>query len=166
MSDTAENVSILALAEGILSKTKEITAYLQSNNLPASTFSPSSASPTNKADYRELQGSLRTLLEDLQRLVDGPALFYRHFLMQGYEIAAFQIALDFDFFTLIPAEGEISVEELAKKAGLDTDRTGRVVRLLITHRFFQERRKGYFSHNSFSYALQQDDEVRSMVHYS
>ncbi|VBB79779.1 Putative O-methyltransferase [Podospora comata] len=166
MSDTAENVSILALAEGILSKTKEITAYLQSNNLPASTFSPSSASPPNKADYRELQGSLRTLLEDLQRLVDGPALFYRHFLMRGYEIAAFQIALDFDFFTLIPAEGEISVEELAKKAGLDTDKTGRVVRLLITHRFFQERKKGYFSHNLFSFALQQDDEVRSMVHYS
>ncbi|RYP57290.1 hypothetical protein DL769_009576 [Monosporascus sp. CRB-8-3] len=166
MFDATENVSILGLAENILEKTKEITKYLQANDLAAPTFSTKSSSPPGGADYRELQGSLRTLLEDLQRLVDGPTLFYRHFLMRGYEIAAFQIALDFDFFTLVPAEGEILIEELARKAGLDNDRTGRVVRLLITHRFFQERRPGYFSHNSFSLALQQDDEIRSMVHYS
>lgn len=65
-----------------------------------------------------------TQLEDLQLLVSGPPTFYRHFLVTGYEVAAFQIALDFDFFVLVPADGSISLEELAKKAGLDMDRTG------------------------------------------
>jgi len=161
-----ENVSILGLAESILEKTKEITKYLQANDLAAPTFSLKSNSPPSRADYRELQGSLRTALEDLQRLVDGPTLFCRHLLMRGYEIAAFQIALEFDFFTLVPAEGEISLGELASKAGLDEDRTSRVIRLLITHRFFQESRTAFISHNSFSFALQQDEDIRSMAHYS
>ena len=86
--------------------------------------------------------------------------------MRGYEIAVFQIALDFGFFTLVPGEGDISEEELANKAGLDRDRTGRVMRFLITHRFFQESRSGFFSHSFFSIALLRDDEIRSVVHYS
>lgn len=85
--------------------------------------------------------------------------------MLGYDLAAFQIALDFDFFALVPAEGEISLEELVNKAGLDRDRTSRVVRLLITHRFFQEHKPGFISHNSFFIALQ-DEELRALVHYS
>ena len=166
MSSDTENASILRLAESILENTKEITSYLQSSNIALPTFSPSSEELPSTPDFQKLQSSLRTQLEDLQLLVDGPPRFYRHFLMQGYEIAAVQIALDFGFFTLVPGEGSISVEDLAHNAGLDPDRTGRVMRLLITHRFFQESRPGFFSHNSFSIALQGDDEMRSMVHYS
>lgn len=165
MEGFEENPSILALAEGILEKTKEVTRYLQANNVAAPTFASDSAVVPATEDYKELQTTLRTSLEDLQRLIDGPPKFFRHFLMRGYEMAAFQIALDFNFFTIIPAKGEIALEELASKAGLDADRTGRVVRLLITHRFFQEKRPGFFSHNSFSIAMQ-DDEFRSVVHYS
>ncbi|RYP28273.1 hypothetical protein DL767_007293 [Monosporascus sp. MG133] len=163
--DNVENISILGLAEGILEKAKDITMYLQANNVVAPSFSSTSGSLPRTTDFLEIQRSLRTSLEDLQRLIEGPEKFYRHFLMRGYELAAFQIALDFDFFTLVPAGGDISLEELASKAGLDKDRTSRVVRLLITHRFFQERRPGYISHNSFSIALR-DEELRSVVHYS
>jgi hypothetical protein len=165
MPAALEGPSILGLAEDILEKAKTIIEYLQSNDRAAPTFSSKTHSPPSTADFRHLQGSLRDSLEDLQRLVDGPNLFYRHFLMRGYELAAFQVALDFDFFTLVPLEGEISVDELANKAGLDKDCTGRLVRLLITHRFFEERRPDFISHNSFSAALL-DEEVRSMVHYS
>ncbi|KAL8868271.1 MAG: hypothetical protein Q9174_005097 [Haloplaca sp. 1 TL-2023] len=86
--------------------------------------------------------------------------------MRDYEIGAFKIALDLDFFALIPSRGDIALKDLAGKVSLDEDRTGRVIRLLITCRFFQERRPGLFSHNSFSNALQRDDEMRSMVQYS
>ncbi|KAI0013980.1 S-adenosyl-L-methionine-dependent methyltransferase [Xylariaceae sp. FL0662B] len=165
MSTDTGNISILTLAESILEKTKDITKYLQASNVVAPTFSSTAGSLPRTTDYQELQGELRTSLEDLQRLVEGPEKFYRHFLMRGYELAAFQIALDFDLFTFVPAKGDISLEELASKAGLDKDRIGRVVRLLITHRFFQECRPGFISHNSFSIALQ-DEELRSVVHYS
>ncbi|KAG8158539.1 hypothetical protein KVR01_011661 [Diaporthe batatas] len=72
----------------------------------------------------------------------------------------------FEFFTLVPTEGDISLEELAKKAGLDQDRTNRAIRMLITQRIFQETKGGYFAHNAFSIALQRDKDPRSMVHYS
>lgn len=157
---------IIDLAEGILDTTKEVTKYLQSSNVALPSFSPRAEQLPRTKDLENLQARLRTQLEDLQLLVDGPPTFYRHFLVRGYEIAAFQIALDFDFFKLVPSEGDISLEELAKKAGLDQDRTGRVIRLLITHCIFQEERPGFFSHNSFSIFLQDDDDMRSMVHYS
>ena len=165
MSVDTEGASILSLAESILEQTKGVTKYLQANDLAAPTFSPKASSPPNNGEYVALQNSLRSSLEDLQRLVDGPTKFYRSFFMLGYDLAAFQIALDFDFFALVPADGEISLEELANKAGLDQDRTSRVVRLLVTQRFFQERRAGFISHNSFSIALQ-DEELRALVHYS
>ncbi|KAI1407921.1 S-adenosyl-L-methionine-dependent methyltransferase [Hypoxylon sp. FL1857] len=165
MSNTMETPSILGLAESILNKAKEISNYIEIKNATPPSFSANSSFPPDTAEYRELQGGLRTSLEDLQRLVDGPARFYRHWLMHGYEMAAFQVALDFDFFTLVPEDGEISLEELADKAGLDRDRTSRILRFLITYRFFQEARRGFISHNSFSFALR-DDELRAMVHYS
>jgi hypothetical protein len=166
MSTSTESASLLSLAEGILEKTKELTTRLEADGLTAPTFSPLSSWPPATPDYRELQGSLRTMLGDLQRLVDGPALFYRHFVMRNSERAAFQIALDFDLFAQVPAEGDISLEDLARRAGLDIDRTRRVVRLLITYRFFEERVPGFVSHNSFSLALNQDEEMRAFVHFS
>ncbi|KAL9074013.1 MAG: hypothetical protein Q9157_004554 [Trypethelium eluteriae] len=166
MSSHVENFSILRLAEGILENTKEVIKCLHKSNVALPTFSPTCEELPSTPDFQKLQNRLRTQLEDLQLLVDGPPRFYRHFLMRGYEIAAFQIALDFGFFTLVPSEGDISVGDLANKAGLDQDRTGRVMRLLTTHRFFQESKPGFFSHNSFSIALQGDDELRSLVHYS
>ncbi|KAI1635392.1 S-adenosyl-L-methionine-dependent methyltransferase [Biscogniauxia mediterranea] len=165
MSSDTGDVSIFGLAERILEDTKTITKYLQAENISSPTFSPGSTSLPRRLDCQGLLSGLKTSLEDLQRLIEGPEKFYRHFLMRGYELAAFQVALDFGFFTLVPSEGDISLDDLASRAGLDKDRTARVIRLLITHRFFQERRLGFISHNSFSIALQ-DDELRSVVHYS
>ena len=165
MPANTESASILALAETVLEQTRGVTKYLQANNLAAPTFSPKSSSPPDTPEYVALQNSLRTSLEDLQRLIDGPKRFYRSLFPVGYDLAAFQIALDFDFFTLVPADGEISLNELASKSNLDLDRASRVVRLLVTHRFFQEHKPGFISHNSFSIALQ-DDDLRAVVHFS
>ena len=47
-----------------------------------------------------------------------------------------------------------------------TRSTARVMRLLITQRFFAEPKPGFFSHNSFSVALQRDEDMRAMVQLS
>lgn len=109
---------------------------------------------------------LKTQLDDLSLLTQGPSKFYRYYLGTGYELAAFQIALDFQFFALVPTEGDISLADLSCKAGLDQDRTNRVIRMLISQRIFRETTAGCFAHNAFSIALQRDEEIRSMVHYS
>jgi hypothetical protein len=158
--------SILTLAEGILEDTKKVISYLKAANAALPTFSPAAEPLPTAPDFQQLQNRLKTQLEDLQLLVDGPSRFYRYFLVSGYEIAAFQIALAFDFFTAVPAEGDISLADLANKVGLDQDRTNRVIRMLITQRVFQETRAGFFGHNAFSIALHRDEEMKSMVHYS
>ena len=124
MLSSTENASILALAEGVLSNTKSLIEQLNASNIALPTFSTKSPALPTTPDFQALQTRLKTQLEDLQLLVSGSANFYRNFLVGGYEIAVFQLALDFEFFTIVPSEGSISLEELASKAGLDADRTG------------------------------------------
>lgn len=166
MTNEGPSPSILALAQNILEVTQDMTRYFQANNLAEPTFALDSQEPPDTPDYRRLHASLKTSLEDLLRLIDGPRKWLRTFCCTGYDLGAFQIALDFEFFQLVPAHGEIPLEHLAEKAGLDLDRTTRVVRQLMTYRIFEERRPRVISHSSTSLAVQQDDELRSVVHYS
>ncbi|RYP44125.1 hypothetical protein DL768_009383 [Monosporascus sp. mg162] len=142
MKGTAQNPDLLALARDVLGKTEDITRYLQANNLPHPTFALDSSDPPDTVEYQELHSSLKTSLEDLLYLIDGPKRFWRQFCCLGYNLGGLQIALDFNFFTLVPADGSISIKDLAQKAGIDADRTGRVVRQLITYRIFSEHRPG------------------------
>lgn len=161
-----ESTSILALAQNILDLTQDMTKYFQANNLVAPTFSLDSQDPPDTPEYRRIHANLKTSLEDLSRLIDGPRKWLRAFCCSGYDLGALQVALDFEFFQLVPAHGEIKLEDLAEKAGLDADRTGRVVRQLMTYRIFEELRPRFISHSSTSLAMQQDDQLRSVVHYS
>ncbi|KAL8833749.1 MAG: hypothetical protein Q9205_007552 [Flavoplaca limonia] len=158
--------SILALAQNILNNTQDMTVYLQANNFTAPTFALDSQDPPDTPEYRQLHAILKTSLEDLSRLIDGPRKWLRAFCCTGYDLGALQVALDFEFFQLIPANGELAIKDLAKKSGLDVDRTGRIVRQLITYRFFEELRPKVISHSSTSLLMQQDEELRSVVHYS
>lgn len=163
-TDTA--VSILDLAQNVLGLTQDLTKYLQANNLTAPTFALDSQDPPNTPEYRRLYTSLKTSLEDLQRLIDGPRKWLRQFCCTGYDLGGFQVALDFEFFQLVPADGSITLEDMAEKAGLDVDRTSRVVRQLMTYRIFEERQPRVISHSSTSLLVQQDEDLRSVIHYS
>lgn len=63
------------------------------------------------------------------------------------DLAAFQVAFDFSFFTVVPESEEgIAVEEVARQAKMDVGRTRQVLRMLCTHRVFREVKEGWFSH--------------------
>ncbi|KAI9690327.1 MAG: hypothetical protein M1822_009288 [Bathelium mastoideum] len=158
--------SILALAQNILELTQDMTKYFHANNLVAPTFALDSQDPPNTPEYRRLHATLKSSLEDLQLLIDGPRKWLRAFCCTGYDLGALQVALDFEFFQLIPAHGDITLENLAKKAGLDLDRTSRIIRQLMTYRLFEEPRPRAISHSSASLLMQRDEELRSVVHYS
>ncbi|KAF2968554.1 hypothetical protein GQX73_g5048 [Xylaria multiplex] len=162
----SQGASVLSLAEDIFEQAKAIINYYQANNLAIPTFSLQSSDPPTTPEYQSLQNALRTSIEDTQRLVEGPRKFLRSFAAQVYDLASFRIALDFELFTIIPAEGEISLKELADRAGLDLDRVSRVVRMLITFRFFEEKTPGFISHSSSSIVLLKDEELRCTVHYT
>jgi len=160
------SVSILALAQGILELSQDITKYFQANNLVAPTFALDSQDPPDTPEYRRLHATLKTSLEDLQRLIDGPKKWLRTFCCTGYDLGALQVALDFEFFRLVPAHGEITLDDLAAQAGLDVDRTSRVVRQLRTYRIFEELKPRVISHSSTSLAIRQDEDLRAVIHYS
>lgn len=158
------STSMLALAHNILKLTEDMTQYFQANSLVAPTFALDSPDPPETEGYRRLHAGLKESLEDLQRLIDGPRKWLRYFGCTCYDLGAFQIALDFHFFELVPAYGSITLDELAAKAGLDVDRTARVIRQLMTYRVFEELQPKVFSHSSTSLVMHQDIELRSVVH--
>ncbi|KAG5748741.1 hypothetical protein H9Q70_008597 [Fusarium xylarioides] len=158
-------MQLVALAESILQQTRNISQYLKDHEHAEMTFDSVYSEPPNDPEFVQLQDSLKTSLEDLRFLADGPTRFYRSFFMTGYLLAAFQLVLDLRFFDLVPSDGAISFEELAEKAGLDADRTKRVVCYLATHHVFRVAQPGLVSHTAFSIAMR-DEELRSVVHYS
>jgi hypothetical protein len=159
-------VSVASLGQRISELTQDMNKYFETNKLAAPTFALDSQDPPDTAEYRRLHATLKTSLEDLQRLIDGPRKWLRAFCCTGYDLGALQVALDFEFFQLVPDHGDISLDDLAKKAGLDVDRTGRVIRQLMTYRIFDEHRPRMISHSSTSLLMKQDEELRSVVHYS
>lgn len=157
------STSVLGLAQNILETSQGMTKYFQANSIAAPTFALDSLDPPETPEYRRLQTDLMSSLEDLQRLVDGPKRWLRYFCFTCYDLSAFSIACSFDFFRIVPENGEITLEELAKKTGLDQDRTARVVRQLMTYRMFEELRPKVFSHSSTSLAMHKDEELHAMV---
>jgi hypothetical protein len=158
--------SILALAQNIFDLTQDVSKYLQASNLTAPTFALDSQDPPDTPEYRSLHATLKTSLEDLQRLINGPRKWLRTFCCTGYDLGALQATLDFQFFDLVPDHGGIRLEELAQKAGLEVDRTSRIIRQLMTYRFFEEFQPRFISHSSTSLLVKQDEESRSVIHYS
>lgn len=160
-----EVVTIESLTSAILSKSQELTTYYSAHSITSPTFSPSSVTPVIKdLAYRELRGTLRTLLADLQLLVDGPGEWVRQSLLWPHELGAIQVAVEFNLFDLVPlTDDSISLTELSEKSGLDANRLGRILRSLATRRFFVETGPGWFSHSSFSAAVARDEDIKGML---
>lgn len=90
---TQGSESILGLAQNILNLTQDLTKYLQANNLVAPTFSLESQDPPATLEYREIHAGLKTSLEDLQRLIDGPRKWLREFCCTGYDLGLVQVCV-------------------------------------------------------------------------
>lgn len=156
---------LLALAQQIQRQTADITEYLHAQDHPLPTFAQDSISRPETLEYASLHGRLATSLENLAYLTGGPKRHFRSLCCQGYELAAVQVALDFDFFNIVPSNGQIAVQDLASKAGLDLDRARRIISLLATEFIFCEPAPGFVCHSPSSYLLQSDEEIRSTLHY-
>ncbi|KAI0841458.1 O-methyltransferase [Hypoxylon sp. FL0890] len=165
-TEKANADGLLHLAELILQQTTSISSYLRRNAVALPTFDTDSSEPPETAEYQALHSSLTSTLEDLQYLMNGPRACIRSYLLSGFELAAVQIAFEFDFFKIIPEKGEIEVGELAKKAGMDADRAARVLRILATRRIFQEKTPGYFSQTAASLAFAKDEEMKCAGQFS
>ncbi|KAK7754818.1 hypothetical protein SLS62_003132 [Diatrype stigma] len=152
-----QEVSIAALAERISSSCSQIRDYLAASSLPEPTFVATAAGNgggiPDTIEYEALRAPLNDALHDLLRLINGPVNTLTELVFSHYDLAALQIALDRRFFDHVPLpeakerelsakadteKPKLSVAGIARKAGMDEDRTGRVLGLLATHRIFEE----------------------------
>jgi hypothetical protein len=138
MSNTTNQQSLLALAETVAKLTKAIASHLKETNHEEPNFTTSSSEIPLTKEYEHLRVELNTAANDLLHLVNGPKVEFRDFFTKHYEMAAWQVALEFDYFGIVPIEGSITLKELASKAGMDEDRTMHVMRFLATQRVFKE----------------------------
>jgi hypothetical protein len=138
MNNTTDRPSLLSLAESVSNITKAIASHLEETSHEASNFTASSPDIPTTQEYERLRIDLNMAALDLLRLVNGPKVELRNLFTKPFEIAAWQVALEYDYFNVVPLEGTISLQELAAKAGMNENRTLQIMRFLTTQRVFRE----------------------------
>ena len=171
---STSDVSIIALAHQISHLSAQISHHFTSSSRPEPHFGISSPGVPETPEYEALRARVNDAALDLLSLVNGPKNTLRSLFFTHYDLAALQVALDRKFFRHVPlplaapeGEGEsgqevapqVSAAEIAEKAGIDEDRTARVLRLLGTHRIFEEvdGETGVFRHTANSALLARDE---------
>lgn len=159
------HIGIRELCRRIVTNAAQVAAYYDDNQLPDPTFGPDCPDIPSSIEYERLRISLSQTADDLLHLVNGPKIFIRTFACSHYDLAAFQVALEFKFFENVPIETTITLSELAKAVGFDEDRVGSVIRLLATQRIFEETDSGVFQHSARSALLAKDEDIRAACHF-
>jgi hypothetical protein len=153
------------LAKEVQQLTTHIVDELIANDVPEPSFDIDSDTLPETPEQIDLRSRLNDAARDLLRLVNGPKNDARTFVCNLYDLSAWQVACEFNFFEAIPENGTASIEEIAKKAGIDEDRTGRFLRMLATDRVFEEVQKDMFKHTSRSVLCRRDKQWRDVMHY-
>lgn len=166
-------VSVASLAEQISSLSSQISLYLSSNAHPEPSFGVDGGVVPVSTEYEALRAPLNDAALDLLRLINGPRNTLRNFGFCHYDLAALQVALDRRFFHHVPLNdrdddgttNKATIAEVAEKAGMDQDRTGRVLKLLSTHRIFEQVQgePDTFRHTASSALLARDTNFHAMA---
>lgn len=160
------STDILTLALNIVDSAAQIKTLLASKNLAAPNFSPDSPELPDTPEHAALRSRILASVDDLRLLVNGPRRTMRNLIGFSNDLAAFQVAFEFNFFTIVPESEEgITVEALAKQAGMDVGRTRQIIRLLCTHRVFKEIEEGRFTQTANSAAFRRDENLRAAGHF-
>lgn len=156
---------LLDLVAQIKLQVEEVEKQLQLSGYPEPSFASKSFEVPDTPEYAAARASLNDAANDLLMLVNGPKAHFRSLFCYQHDLAAFQIAFDFDFFNKVPLSGETTVPQLAEAVGVDADRVGRIMKFLTTHRVFSETGPGVFAHTAFSALFVKDAEIFAAAHY-
>ncbi|EAW12174.1 putative O-methyltransferase [Aspergillus clavatus NRRL 1] len=117
-------------------------------------------------EYESLRARLNDTTLDLLCLVNGPKSTLRTFAFSHYDLAALQIAVERGFFNHVPLQGSVNAAKVAERAGMDEDRTTRLLSFLATRRIFEEVGSGssVFKHTAMSALMATDRDFHAMVH--
>ena len=157
---------LLQLAQEVNQLTASIVTHLKKVNCAEPDFSISSAEVPSDKEYNGLRDALNDTASDLILLVNGPRHHARKFITSHNDLAAYQVAFEYDLFNAIPEHESADLGVLAKSTGIDEDRLGRMLRLMCTHRMFKEIEGNRFCHTSGSVVFARDKDLKAAGDYT
>jgi hypothetical protein len=150
------SVSIVGLADRVYKLSTQIKTYLDDGRHAHPDFTSNSALLPESPGYDRLRNQLTDAAMDLLRLTQGPKNILRTMSFSHTDLAATQVALSRNFFRLVPDDNVgLSASEIATATSMDDDRANRVLKMLATHRIFEEV-DGKFRHTALSNFLKTD----------
>ncbi|OTB15866.1 hypothetical protein K445DRAFT_22184 [Daldinia sp. EC12] len=163
MTFSRDESQVLKIAREVLKQAESLVQYLEKKNLPEPNFT--SNSPAHPADneYDEIRVHLTDAAQDLVLLANGPMQWLRTFMMSAHDIGAWQTALRFKYFSIVPLDQPMSVKDMSAAAKMDADRLGRIMKLLATQRCFQEVEDDIYEHTSLSAFIAQNKDIEAVV---
>lgn len=154
-----EQSLVLDTARQALKQAERLVSYLEQNGLEEPNFSSNSPAHPENSDYDEIRIDLTQAAQDLTLLANGPLQWIRTFCCCHHDLAAWQVALRFHYFTIVPLDGPISVKDMAAQAHMDEDRLRRVMKFLSTQRCFQEVADDQFEHTALSAFIARNKDI-------
>lgn len=134
-------MSIASLTDEISRLSLSIQEYLEKHNSGQPDFTANSPLVPETREYETLRNRLNDAAQDLTRLVNGPKNIFRTWSWSMTDLSAIQAATSLKLYEHVPTDNVgATVKEIATKAGIDEDRTSRILKMLGTYRIFEEVR--------------------------
>ncbi|KAI1827428.1 putative O-methyltransferase [Xylaria intraflava] len=159
----SSNSLLLEKAREVLAQAESLVKYYEAKGVAEPDFSPSSASHPSDREFDTLRINLTQAAEDAILLANGPLQWLRTFICHQHDLGAWQIALRFKYFSIIPVGQSMTVKEMASIAKMDEDRLGRVMKLLASQRCFQELEEGVYEHTSLSAFVANNKDIEATI---
>ena len=152
---------ILAKARETLKQSEKLVDYLESNGYQEPDFTSDSPPVPGNREYDAIRTDLTEAAQDLMLLAKGPLQWIRTFCCCHHDLSAWQTALRFKYFTIIPLDRPMSVKEMAAEANMDEDRLGRIMKFLSTQHCFQELDEDVYEHTALSAFIARNKDIEA-----
>lgn len=152
---------LLSLARDIHQLTANLVEELYSLQPNEPDFTPSSAEVPTSPAYNTIRSKLNDVATDLLHLINGPKLHLQRYIFSHNDLAAYQVAFEFNIFSAVPEGDSIDLPMLAAKTGLDSDILQRVMTFLCTQRVFVEVADDVFAHTHISATFARNPDLRA-----
>ncbi|KAH7123164.1 O-methyltransferase-like protein [Dactylonectria macrodidyma] len=158
---------IVELADIIATKTRTVSDYLQSHNLSTPSFDANAPLtgpiPESETTIIEAQYQVVACTEELNELMRGPTeALWGRFYSSLADMLEIQFVQRFGIARLVPLNGTMPYEEIAKATGLDIVDVRRVLKRAMLNHFFQEK-DGKVAHTWTSRILQENKPVADIA---
>ncbi|OJJ57384.1 hypothetical protein ASPSYDRAFT_180018 [Aspergillus sydowii CBS 593.65] len=108
------------------------------------------ASPDANIEASRTKSAIHASIANIKTLLGGPVELLQDLARQIEMVACFRWLAEYQILACIPAEGSMSIQDLADLAGVPEIQLRRVIRLMGTSGFLQEPMPNYVSHTPLS----------------